>query len=89
MILKQIVIKNYQEFADEVQIVDDLAAVEYVIIAKEVEAVCQSEDDKFFSIGFSVQRDSPLFEIENPRDMIRKFLTDSFNMTGINEPPSA
>jgi hypothetical protein len=84
--IKLIVIKQYQEFTETVHIPlpeDDIPFLpeegfpsEERIVAKEVEAVIQREDDTTFSIGFSVQRDNPIFEISDPRNMVRKFLLE-------------
>jgi hypothetical protein len=76
----QILIKDYKEYA-----ADDRG----VLVAKEVEAVIQLEGEVFFSLGFSVLRDNPIFQLEAPRDMVRSFLLkNNFFQTGNNEPPS-
>jgi hypothetical protein len=74
-----IVIKNYQEFTEEVTVQD--ITLEHVTIAKEVEAVVQVDDGTVFSIGFSVMRDTPIFEFESPRRMVAKFLLDNFKFS--------
>lgn len=70
---QMIIIKDYKEFTEDV-VIEDLGAVEGVIVAKEVEAVIQLTNGAVFSLGFSVMRDNPIFEIENPRDLVRSFI---------------
>lgn len=70
----KIIIKQYQEFTEEVEISADMEVSDVVIVAKEIEAVIQTENDIIFSIGFSVMRDNPIFDLDNPRDIVREFL---------------
>lgn len=72
----KIVIKNYQEFTEEVEI--EGLSMGAVIVAKEVEAVIELNEGETFSLGFSVLRDSELFTFESPRRMVLKFLVDNF-----------
>lgn len=71
--VQRIVIKDYKEFTEDIEM-DGLGTIDVVVVAKEVEAVIQLENSAVFSIGFSVMRDNPIFEIENPRDLVRNFL---------------
>ena len=73
MTVDKIVIKEYREFTEDVEI-DGIGIVENSIIAKEVEAVIQLENGAIFSLGFSVMRDHLIFNTENPRDLVRKFI---------------
>ncbi len=73
MKVQRIVIKDYKEFTEDIDI-EDLGTIEASIVAKEIEAVIQLENGAVFSIGFSVMRDNPIFEIENPRDLVRNFI---------------
>jgi hypothetical protein len=72
-----IVIKNYQEFTEEIEIAGEIS-VNRAIIAKEIEAVVQVEGEQEFSLGFSLMRDNPIFEYGSPRRMVQKFLLDNF-----------
>lgn len=72
----KIVIKNYQEFTENIEVQE--LVIDTVIVAKEVEAVVQLEDGEIFSLGFSVMRDNELFEYESPRRMVQKFLLNNF-----------
>ena len=72
----KIVIKNYQEFTEEVEV--EGVQFNAVIVAKEVEAVIELGSGEIFSLGFSVIRDSELFTYESPRRMVQKFLLNNF-----------
>jgi hypothetical protein len=72
----KVVIKNYQEFTEDIQL--DIMQVEAVIVAKEVEAIIEIDSGEVFSVGFSVLRDNELFEYESPRRMVQKFLLNNF-----------
>jgi hypothetical protein len=72
-----IVIKNYQEFTEEVQV--EGVSVNHVVIAKEVEAIVQIEGEEAFSLGFSVMRNNPIFDFESPRRIVQNFLLNNFN----------
>jgi hypothetical protein len=82
MKVKQILIKDYKEFADEVPKVFDTAGL---LVAKEIEAVIELEGGVVFSLGFSIMRDNPLFQLEAPRDIVREFLKNNFLKTSNNE----
>lgn len=77
-IIKQIIIKEYREFTEDVQVADDLVTFEAVIVAKEVEAVVQVDDGTTFSLGFSILRDSDAFSFESPRRIVQHFLMKNF-----------
>lgn len=76
MNVKKIVIKSYQEFTEEVDLTGE--GVEHFMVVREVEAVIQTEEDEFFSLGFSVNRESKYWNIDSPREMVRRFISDKF-----------
>jgi arginine repressor len=76
-IIKNIIIKNYQEFVEEIQI--EGVTVNAVTIAKEVEAVVVLESGMNFSLGFSITRENDSFRFDSPRRIVQKFLLENFN----------
>lgn len=90
--IKLIVVKNYHEFTEEVHFpvpfTEDPSDFpsEYQIVAKEIEAVIQTDDKLEFSIGFSVHRNNPLFEELDPREMVRKFILENLPKLVSNDP---
>ena len=77
MDVERIVIKSFKEFTEDVEITGGLGIVENAIIAKEVEAIIQLKSGAIFSLGFSVMRDNSIFNTENPRNMVRKFIKEN------------
>ena len=73
MNIQLILIKDYKEFTEDVTL-EEVGTIEGAIVAKEVESVIQLTNGTVFSIGFSVMRDNPIFDIENPRDLVRNFI---------------
>ncbi|QFG05711.1 hypothetical protein 035JT001_44 [Bacillus phage 035JT001] len=71
--VSKIIIESYKEFTEEIECADDMVKLENVIVAKEVQAVIEQDDGITFSLGFTIMRDNPIFEAENPRDMVREF----------------
>lgn len=85
MQINLIIIKDYKEFTAEIMV--DEMKIE-TIIAKEVEAVIGTEEGTDFSIGFSVSQNNELFDLENPRDIVRQFILKTFVGASINDASS-
>lgn len=86
MKINLIIIKEYKEYTSEVIFVDEHPIER--IISKEVEAVIVLETGEAFSIGFSVMQDNELFDLENPRDLVRQFILKTFVGSSINDAAS-